>query len=80
MREVVDLSRAEVDTITSWSTPPGWKAGEAHPGQGRFLIKAGQRAGIPVQLQLTNAERNAGGLNTNRRWNLDKTVLHGPVG
>ncbi len=68
LSEIVAFSRAERAQVTSWSTPPGWDAEAAPPGRGKFLLKCGQRPGIPVHVDLTDAERNAQVHNTNKRW------------
>lgn len=56
----VSLSKAEMDTMNSWTTPPTWSTKKirksGHPGRGKFLIKVGKRPGIGVQLQLTASE------------------------
>jgi len=70
LREVVAMSRAEQTMITSWSSPPSFNAvagveGEP-PGRGQFLIKVGGRAGIPVRVQLTEAELALN--DTNKLW------------
>jgi hypothetical protein len=68
LTEVVHLSRAERQQVASWSTPPGWDAASSPPGRGKFLIKTGQRPGIPVQVDLTRAELLAAVHDTNKRW------------
>ncbi len=68
LSETVRFSRAERDQVTSWSTPPGWDAEADPPGRGKFLLKCGQRPGIPVHVDLTAAERDAQVHNTNKRW------------
>jgi len=35
---------------------------------GKFLIKSGQRPGIPVSVELTRAELDAAVHDTNKRW------------
>lgn len=42
--------------ITSWAAPPTWHAGHRHPGRGKYLIKSGQRVGLPIALTLTPSE------------------------
>ena len=66
--EVVRFTRAERRVVTSWSTPPGWDIAATPPGLGKFLLKCGQRPGIPVQVELTAAETSSGLHDTNRRW------------
>lgn len=70
LRDVVAMSRAEQDMVTSWSSPPSFNAApgdeDEPPGRGQFLIKVGGRAGIPVKVQLTEAERALN--DTNKLW------------
>lgn len=72
LAEVVAFSRAEQRMITEWSTPASWDHEHGRemppPGQGNFLIKVGQRAGIPVHVELTRAELEANVHDTNKRW------------
>ena len=68
LSEIVAFSRAERQQVTSWSTPPGWDIAALPPGVGKFLIKSGQRPGIPVSVDLTRAELDAAVHDTNKRW------------
>lgn len=45
------LSAEERRMVSSWSTPTSWAGGQQHPGRGKYLIKAGLRSGIPVELE-----------------------------
>lgn len=54
--QVVPLSEAEKDLVAGWSAADRWRAGRAHPGRGRYLVKAGDRPGLPVFMQLTAQE------------------------
>ena len=45
------LSAEERRIVASWSTPTSWSGGARHPGRGKYLIKAGLRSGIPVELE-----------------------------
>ncbi len=65
---VVPLTAAEADLLTSWSTPPNWSALAEPPGRGRFLLKVGQRPGVPFRTRLTQAEHSSGVHDTNSRW------------
>lgn len=56
LRSITSLSRGEAALITSWAAPPTWHAGRIHPGRGKYLIKSGQRVGLPVALTLTPTE------------------------
>ena len=60
LREVFAMSTAETSMITDWSTEGGYDpdtgtAGRP-PGQGKFLLKLGKKAGIPFHLDLTTVE------------------------
>ncbi len=64
---VVPLSESEKQILTSWQAPSSWSGTEAHPGRGRFMIKTGDRTGLPIQvlllpveLELYNTDRIAG--------------------
>ena len=56
LRRITSLSEGEAALITSWAAPPTWHAGRLHPGRGKYLIKSGQRVGLPVALTLTPSE------------------------
>lgn len=64
------LSRSERAEVLSWSAPPSWTTGpdeqEVLIGRGNFLIKVGNRPGIPVHLEPTEIEKRLG--NTDFRW------------
>ena len=49
--KIVPLSEAEKHLVASWSSPETWQPGARHPGRGKYLLKTGQRVGIPVELQ-----------------------------
>ena len=42
--------------IASWSPSESWLPGGDHAGRGRYLIKTGERTGIPVAMSLTPDE------------------------
>ncbi len=54
--EVVSLSSEERAMVAGWSAPASWAASEKHPGRGKYLIKCGQRVGIPVELEYVGDE------------------------
>jgi hypothetical protein len=56
LRRITSLSEGEAALITSWAAPPTWHAGRIHPGRGKYLIKSGQRVGLPVALTLSPTE------------------------
>jgi hypothetical protein len=54
--EVTPLTGPERALVASWSAPESYQPGARHPGRGKYLIKTGERLGIPVQLTLTGPE------------------------
>jgi hypothetical protein len=56
VHEVVPLTGPEMELVTSWSAPDSWQPGARHPGRGKYLLKTGERLGIPVELSLVGAE------------------------
>lgn len=52
----VSLSSREADMLASWQSAGTWVPGHRHPGRGLYLIKAGERAGLPVRMTLTRRE------------------------
>ncbi|MEU9451760.1 ATP/GTP-binding protein [Streptomyces sp. NPDC048277] len=71
LAQVVELTEAEKRLLVDWSTPPAWDGTSgrrgAPPGLGNFLIKVGNRPGIPLHVDLTAAELEVN--DTNKRWN-----------
>jgi hypothetical protein len=57
LRRITPLTTGEAALITSWAAPPTWHSGRAHPGRGKYLIKSGERMGLPVALALTPTEQ-----------------------
>ncbi|WP_345711173.1 hypothetical protein [Kineococcus glutinatus] len=53
---VVPLSAREMSMVSSWSAPESWQTGARHPGRGKYLVKTGQRVGIPVELEFVGDE------------------------
>lgn len=56
LRRITPLSDGEAALITSWAASPTWVGGALHPGRGKYLIKSGERIGLPVSLRLTPSE------------------------
>lgn len=56
VNRVVPLTTAERQLVAGWAAPASWAAQVAHPGRGKYLIKTGERLGIPVQLTRVGAE------------------------
>ncbi|WP_020498858.1 hypothetical protein [Sciscionella marina] len=52
----VGLSNREAELLTSWQSAGTWVPGHRHPGRGLVLIKAGERAGLPVRMRLMPRE------------------------
>lgn len=57
VHEITPLTGPEQHLVTSWSAPDSWQPGARHPGRGKYLIKTGERLGIPVELSLVGAEQ-----------------------
>jgi hypothetical protein len=57
VHEITPLTGPEQQLVASWSAPESYQPGTRHPGRGRYLIKTGQRLGIPVELSLVGQER-----------------------
>ena len=57
LRRITPLTDNEASLVTAWAAPPTWHAGHTHPGRGKYLIKSGERIGLPVALQLTPIEQ-----------------------
>jgi hypothetical protein len=58
VHEVTPLTDPERDMVQSWAAPESWLAGATHPGRGKYLLKTGERIGIPVELSLVGPERH----------------------
>jgi hypothetical protein len=56
VHQITPLTGPEQELVTSWSAPDSWQPGARHPGRGKYLIKTGERLGIPVELSLVGAE------------------------
>ncbi len=54
--EITPLTGPERALVASWSAPESYQPGARHPGRGKYLIKTGERLGIPVQLSLVGPE------------------------
>jgi hypothetical protein len=70
LNTAISMSRAEQEMLQGWQDPPAWDpvtGREADPpGRGKFLIKVGGRPGIPLTVELTDAERHIN--DTNKLW------------
>lgn len=78
---LVHLSHEESNHITKWADPAPWDnlTGQRAkpPGQGKFLIKAGRKPGIPCEVVLTDAEVNLN--DTNQKWQMEAARSGGGV-
>lgn len=75
LSEIVNFSQAERKLVTSWNTPGQWSEKGTKgvpPGRGKFLLKVGERPGIPFQTDMTECERAVN--DTNSRWHTDPEV------
>ena len=54
--QVVRLGTAERELVSSWAAPEAWLPGAMHPGRGKYLIKTGDRPGLPVAMSLVGDE------------------------
>ncbi|GGS99015.1 ATPase [Planobispora rosea] len=55
------LTDGEIELVASWAAPTATGldgTSQLHPGRGKYLIKIGQRSGVPVRLQLTATEQS----------------------
>jgi hypothetical protein len=81
LRGLVHLSHEEQTHITTWSDPAPWDNATGQraqpPGQGKFLIKAGRKPGIPCEVVLTDAEIDLN--DTNKRWQMTALAAGGGV-
>jgi hypothetical protein len=57
LRRITPLTEQEAKLVTSWAAPPTWVRGHTHPGRGKYMIKSGERMGLPVSMTLTPTER-----------------------
>ncbi len=56
INQMVRLSGPERDMVASWAAPEALVPGATHPGRGKYLVKTGERAGMPVALHLLGEE------------------------
>ncbi|GIF74178.1 hypothetical protein [Asanoa siamensis] len=54
--QITRLSAPEREMVSSWAAPEALFAGSVHPGRGKYLIKTGERPGLPVALTLVGDE------------------------
>lgn len=66
VRHISPLTASEAAMVRAWAAPPTWVTGSTHPGRGRYLIKSGERMGLPVALSLMPSERDL--YNTDTAW------------
>ena len=77
--EVAPLTGPEAELVASWSAPDSWQPGARHPGRGKYLIKTGERLGIPVELSLVGEEHRLYDTDprfgrSGQRWGFDAGV------
>jgi hypothetical protein len=66
LRRITPLTAQEAAMVTSWAAPPTWSAGDSHPGRGKYMIKSGERIGLPVAMHLMPTERRL--YDTDQAW------------
>jgi hypothetical protein len=66
IRRITPLTTQEASIVRSWAAPPTWVKGTTHPGRGRYLIKSGERMGLPVVMSLLNTEKRL--YDTDQAW------------
>lgn len=66
IRRITPLTNQEGAMVRSWAAPPTWVSGAAHPGRGKYLIKSGERMGLPVAMSLVPTERRL--YDTDQAW------------
>lgn len=76
LNSAIPFSRAEQDLLIGWQDPPAWDPSTGReaepPGRGKFLVKVGGRPGIPISVQLTDAELSIN--DTNKLWHSQSRV------
>ena len=70
--EITPLTGPERDLVASWSAPESWLPGARHPARGKYLLKVGDRLGIPIEMSLVGAEY--------RLYDTDQAVRAGQPG
>ncbi len=53
--QIVRMSAPERDLVASWAATDAWLP-SVHPGRGKYLIKTGEKAGLPVSMTLVGDE------------------------
>jgi len=56
INQITRLSAPEREMVSSWAAPEALFPGSVHPGRGKYLIKTGERPGLPVALSLVGDE------------------------
>jgi hypothetical protein len=81
LKKVVYLSQKEIDLVASWedggslSGRRKTRRGDKPPGAGKFLIKVGNKPGLPVEVITTPAENDLLIHDTNNRWTDPQPVV-----
>jgi hypothetical protein len=56
INQITRLSTPERELVSSWAAPEALFPGSVHPGRGKYIIKTGERPGLPVALSLVGEE------------------------
>ncbi|MGH3921234.1 MAG: hypothetical protein ACRDSG_19685, partial [Pseudonocardiaceae bacterium] len=66
IRRITPLTSQEAAMVRHWAAPPTWIPGTTHPGRGKYLLKSGDRMGLPVAMSLVPTEAEL--YNTDQAW------------
>jgi hypothetical protein len=70
IRRITPLTDEEAKLVRSWAAPPTWIAGTRHPGRGKYLLKSGERMGLPAGMRLLPSELEL--YDTDQAWRKDE--------
>jgi hypothetical protein len=54
--QIVRLTEPERQLVSSWATAEAWQGGAVHPGRGKYLLKTGEKPGLPMAMSLVGEE------------------------
>jgi hypothetical protein len=53
---IVRLTAPERELVSSWAASEAWLGGASHPGRGKYLLKTGEKPGLPLSMHLVGDE------------------------
>ena len=71
IHRITPMTEQEAAMVRSWAAPPTWVSGTRHPGRGKYLLKSGERVGLPVSMSLVETERRL--YDTDQAWHSPST-------